>query len=82
MSAENILPLSYFDAGGEYTGQVGEMRYLVKKEEDRFNVLSWKGPFRFDAVDEKKKRFESFEFSDSGRDQLIEWLNNNRSNIT
>lgn len=76
MSADGIMPLSYFEAGGEYTGQIGGMRFLIKKEEDRFIVSVWKGPFRFDAVKEDSISSESFEFNESGREDITNKLQN------
>ncbi len=76
MSAEKIMPLSYFEAGGEYTGQIGGMRYLIKKEDDRFIVCTWKGPFRFDAVKEDSISSESFEFNEDGKEIITKRLRN------
>ena len=74
MSADKIMPLSYFGAGGEYTGQIGGMRYMIKKEEDHFIVYTWKGPFRFDAVKKDSISSESFEFNENGREDITKRL--------
>lgn len=74
MGEVKMMPLSYFEAGGEYTGQIGGMRYLIKKEDDRFMVYTWKGPFRFDAVKKDSVSSESFEFNDDGRGNVTKRL--------
>ena len=75
MSAERIMPLSYFKAGGEYTGQMGGMRYLIKGQDDKLMVFVWKGPFRFDTVEESDLQTESFGFDEEGREEAIQCLN-------
>lgn len=75
MSAESIMPLSYFKAGGKYTGQVGDKRYLVERQEDYLSACVWDGPLCFDATEDEEKTFERFELSEEGRQQVISWLN-------
>lgn len=71
------MPLSYFKAGGEYTGQISGMRYLIKKEDDKFAVYTWKGPFRFDVISDENKVCEYFDLNENGRENITKSLRNN-----
>ncbi len=70
MSTKHIMPASFFDAGGEFTGQINNMRYLIIKEDDRYKVSVWKGPYRYDTVNDDLLTVEYFEPSENVIDQI------------
>lgn len=74
----NLMPLSFFKAGGVFTGNINSMRYMVKKEafdeDERLSVYAWPGPFIFEKTGDELKISESFSLSDEGIKKTAEWL--------
>lgn len=74
----NMMPLSFYKAGGVYTGGNKAVRYMVRKEDGdgdvRLVTYIWPGPFRFSATDDELKKSSSFELSDDGIAEAAAWL--------
>lgn len=74
----SLMPLSFFKAGGVYTGNVKSMRYMVKKEdfdeEERLSAYAWPGPFIFEKTDDELKKNRRFSLSDDGIKKAGAWL--------
>lgn len=57
------------------SGSCQGMRFTFFKIEDRLTVTAYPEPFSLEATAEDKKISESFEFSNEGLDDAVEWLN-------
>ena len=86
ITAHDLLPLSFLKKT-RYTGEKGKMRFLMEKsslqtgedgegaEETKLRVCVWPEPFAYDRTEEDLKQDSYFEFSDSGIEEAIKWLN-------
>ena len=71
---DTLLGLSYLKKS-RFTGSFRGMRYCVYKEEDHLAACCWPGPFAMHKTDPDLFVSESFPFSDGGRKQAVDWLN-------
>lgn len=75
---DEILNMNYYKKT-TYTGWTGGMRFLIRKEDSEeesvFHVFAWPGPYIFDLVGEDKKLDATFPFTEEGRKQVVDWLN-------
>lgn len=76
-----IMPFNFFKYGGIYTGECGEgkqMRYRIartgEKPDFKLEVSVWQGPFAYCAVLKEHVSVSQYEFSESGREEAIKWL--------
>lgn len=84
LSYDEVLNLNYYKKT-TYTGWMGGMRFLIKREVEKdeegketgcfFHVFAWPGPYIFELTDAKKKRTAKFPFSEDGKKQAVDWLN-------
>ena len=79
LSYDDALNMEYYKKTS-FTGWMGGMRFLIKKEshedsEDNFHVWVWPGPYIFDKTDDNKKKDIIFPFTDEGRKQSVDWIN-------
>ena len=82
ITAEDILNLNFYKKE-RFTGSYLGMRYLIQKEkdgdgEDATDCLcayAWPGPYIFSNTPDEKKVSARFPFSDEGRHQVVDWLN-------
>lgn len=62
-----------------YTGSMQGMRYRISKEtqeeELKLKVIIWPEPYSFDMTKEEKKQDALFEFSKEGKDEAVDWIN-------
>lgn len=58
-----------------FTGSKKPMRYFLQKEDDKLKVTAYPGPYCIEATPEEVMEHEFFEFSDSGLEAAVEWLN-------
>lgn len=68
-----------------FHGSLQGMRYQVGKGgEDKDNPMlvayTWPEPYCFEKTSEEKKEYKEFAFSKEGRDEVIDWLNEQFSN--
>lgn len=59
----------------EYTGSMDGMRYMLKKKEDRLEVIIWPEPYNYAKTPEEKKQRIEFEFSEEGLQKAVVYLN-------
>lgn len=89
---EDILSLNYYTYGQAFTGSEKGMRYrvVIQKEEkdEEGNVTKEKGlvasvwpePFSYDQTPGEQIETKIFEFSEEGRENLVNWLNERYEN--
>lgn len=75
---EDILNMNFYKKE-KFTGSYLGMRYLIKKDTkddtDIFRVCIWPGPYNFDSTPEEKKTSMDFPFTPDGKQQVVDWLN-------
>ena len=86
---EDILGFNFFQYGSPYTGECGGMHFRMersplenvvfnhdphKNDEALFAVTVWRGPFNYDTTRQKKITAQ-FPFTEEGRIQAVQWLN-------
>lgn len=87
ISNDTIFNLNFFTYKTPFFGSYQGMHYKLecvkveseetegeKKEEKFLEVTRWKGPFNFATTKEEKKTVR-FAFSEEGRTEAIQWLN-------
>ena len=79
LTYDDALNLNYYKKT-TFTGWMGGMRFLIKREtpEDAdaiFHVWIWPGPYIFDKTDDSLKRENTFPFSEEGKKQAVDWIN-------
>lgn len=78
ITTEDILNMNFYKKE-KFTGSYQGMRYLIKKasenDADIFKVYNWPGPYNFETTDESKKTAASFPFTPEGKQQVVDWLN-------
>ena len=79
ITSDEILNLNYYKKT-TYTGWMKGMRFLIKREtpegEDAiFHVWVWPGPYIFSITPDEKKFDASFPFSNEGKQQVVDWIN-------
>ena len=81
---DEVLNLNYYKKTS-YTGWMESMRFLIKREAPEegdaiFHVWIWPGPFIFSIVPDDKKIDATFPFSDEGKRQAVDWINEQYTN--
>ncbi|MBQ0027245.1 MAG: GNAT family acetyltransferase [Lachnospiraceae bacterium] len=61
-----------------FTGSDSGMRYRLESIGDEMLVWAWPEPYNFLKTDEALKVSETFPMTIEGRDEAVEWLNNQR----
>lgn len=89
ITRRDMLPLSFLKMSS-YTGSKRQLRYKLEKTEvevpamksaaepEKITVLriyTWIGPFAFDVTPAEEMQTHDVEFSDTGIDEAIEYLN-------
>lgn len=82
ITTEDILNLNFYKKE-RFTGSYLGMRYRIQKDKDGdgddstdcLKVYAWPGPYIFDVTPDEQKVSASFPFSDEGRKQVVDWLN-------
>ena len=90
LTYDDALNLEYYKKT-TYTAWIGGMRFLIKKEEpvikeatedepevkgdSIFHVWLWPGPYIFDLTDKSKMIENTFPFSNEGKEQAVDWIN-------
>lgn len=69
-----LMPLEFYKKSA-FTGGYQGMRYRIVKEEGEFLAAVWPEPYNFDTTDNSKKEYERFPFSEEGKQQMTDWLN-------
>ena len=58
-----------------YFGSYNGISFALIKKEEKLEAYLYPGPFGFDATPDEKKQKAEFEFSDSGYDEAVSWMN-------
>lgn len=78
LNPDRIMSLTFLSYGGEMSGDHFGMRYMLKRigEKPDFFIEAtvWPEPLCFDKTPDESKIIKQFEFTDEGRSQAIEWL--------
>lgn len=87
ISNEDILSLNYYNYGNPFTGSYQGMRYRIIKQKavkdddgntvqpEGFQVVLWPEPFSFEKTDDTLKTVQLFPFSEEGKQQAVNWMN-------
>lgn len=76
---DEVLNLNYYKKA-RFSGWIGGMRFLLRQEtpegEDPvFHAWVWPGPYIFDLTPAEKKLTARFPFSEDGKKQAVDWIN-------
>lgn len=86
---EDILPYNFFQYGSPFIGECKGMHFRIarsplenvvfnhdphKNDEALFDVCVWRGPFNYEKTDQEKIQI-TFPFTEEGRLQAIDWIN-------
>ena len=71
---ETFVPIQFFKKEA-YTGSMSGMRYRIKKEEEGLEAAVYPQPYCYEATPDEKKIKAVFSFSEEGREQAINWIN-------
>lgn len=85
LTYEEVLNMNYYKKTS-YTGWMGGMRFLIKREEPQiaegeepaapiFHVWVWPGPYIFDLTPAEQKYTATFPFTEEGKKQSVDWIN-------
>ncbi|MDW2796021.1 GNAT family acetyltransferase [Clostridium boliviensis] len=74
LDKETFVPIQFFKKEA-YTGSMNGMRYRIKKEEEGLEAAVYPQPFCYEATPDEKKIKAVFPFSVEGREQAINWIN-------
>lgn len=81
ITSEDILNMNFYRKEA-FTGSMLGMRYRICRETvdtpaetDCFRVWVWPGPSAFAAAADDVKRSADFPFTEEGRRQVVDWLN-------
>ncbi|MEE1249288.1 MAG: GNAT family acetyltransferase, partial [Lachnospiraceae bacterium] len=63
-----------------FTGWMNPLRFLIKQEkpeegEPYFHAWVWPGPYIFDLTDDSLKTDITFPFTQEGKEQTVDWIN-------
>lgn len=82
---DDILNMNFYKKE-KFTGSYQGMRYLIKKDAvpspedasgtlDVFCATIWPGPYNFETTEDDKKTSSTFPFTPEGKQQVVDWLN-------
>lgn len=75
----DIYKLNYFTYNKAFTGSRGNMRYrIIRQEKEEAAILLaavYPQPYCWEETEDEKKQIREFPFSEEGRMEMIEWLN-------
>ena len=85
LTYDDALNMNYYKKTS-YTGWMGGMRFLIKREVPEvaegeeplppfFHAWVWPGPYIFDLTDASLKQDITFPFTEEGRKQVVDWVN-------
>lgn len=80
---EDILNMNFYKKE-KFTGSYCGMRYLIKKDtqddNEIFRVYIWPGPYNFASTADEKKTSADFPFTPEGKQQVVDWMNEQWNN--
>lgn len=82
ITPEDVLNLNFYKKE-KFAGSYKGMRYLIQKDHeeesdtDIFRATYWPGPYNFAVTDDSLKISATFPFTEDGKVQVVNWLNDN-----
>lgn len=89
ITTDDVLNMNFYKKE-KFTGSYKGMRYLLKKDtieipsdnpdappesKNIFRCYVWPGPYNFDTTPDEQKTMAAFEFSATGKQQAVDWMN-------
>lgn len=79
ISYDEVLNMNYYKKTS-FDGWTGGMRFRICRETAGdetafFHAWVWPGPYIFDLTDDALKSDQTFPFTEEGRRQAVDWLN-------
>lgn len=86
---DDILGFNFFQYGSPYVGECGGMHFRMarnplenvvfnhdphKNDDAKLDVTIWRGPYNYDKTRQKKTTVQ-FPFTEEGRIEAVQWLN-------
>lgn len=71
---ETFVPIQFFKKEA-YTGSMKGMRYRIWKGEEGLEAAVYPEPYCYEATPEEQKIKAVFPFSEEGREQVVDWIN-------
>jgi hypothetical protein len=75
---ESFISLNFLKKE-DYTGSLQGMRYRLSKEGEspdlKLKITIWPEPYCYQVTKEELKQTTEFEFSKEGKNQAVDWLN-------
>ena len=80
---EDVFNMAFYNKKKPFTGSVKKIRYrIIKKIEEtengekteKFFAWVWKDRFCFEVTPEEEKIKKEFEFSEAGKQQVVDWI--------
>lgn len=80
LNKNKILSLEFYNYKGIFSGSMKGMRYRIEKikkddESANFLVSVWDEPYSYDATPKENILTKEIEFSEEGREEVVNWLN-------
>ena len=79
LTYDEVLNLNYYKKT-TYTGWMKPLRFLIKMQKPEegdpiFHAWVWPGPYIFDLTDETLKIDTTAPFTEEGKCQIVDWIN-------
>lgn len=74
LNKETFVPIQFFKKEA-YTGSMNGMRYRINKVEEGLEAAVYPEPYCYEATPEEQKIKMIFPFSEEGRQQAVDWIN-------
>lgn len=81
---EDVFNMAFYNKKKPFTGSVKKIRYRIIKQieetedgekTEKFFAWVWKDRFCFEVTPEEEKIKKEFEFSEAGKQQVVDWIN-------
>ena len=84
LTYNEVLNLNYYKKSA-YTGWINPVRFLIRMEQPEnadpiFHAFVWPGPYIFSLTDDKDKIDFTAPFSEDGKKQVVDWINEQYEN--
>lgn len=71
---EGFVPMAFFKKTA-YKGSFRGMRYHLERIGEEFEAVIYPEPFCFEATPDEKKSKSRYPFTETGREAMLDWLN-------
>lgn len=81
---EDVFNMAFYKKKKPFTGSVEGIRYRILLEieetedgskKEHFSVWVWKDLFCFEVTPQEEMQKKEFEFSEAGKQQAVDWIN-------